>query len=265
MFSTFKEANEYLETLIPKTYVTTHALKLERVIYLLKLLNNPHRKFKSIHIGGTSGKGSTAYFLSQLLTGQGYKVGLTISPHLQSVRERFQINGKLISEEKLIFYVNKIRPLVEKTEKDLRLGRPTYFESLVALAFDYFAREKVDIAVVEVGLGGKLDATNVIQPLISIITNVDLDHTDILGDTVEKIARDKSGIIKEGSPVVSGARQLAVKNIIAKKCAENKSRLFLINKEFNYKIKKTNFSGVSFDFSWHPSLVFRLGNYWFYG
>src|SRR3990170_3256643 len=109
MFSAFRQANEYLETLIPKEYKTTQALKLERISYLLKLLENPHQKFKSIHIGGTSGKGSVAYFLSELLSGQGYKTGLTISPHLQTVRERFQINGKLISEEKLIFYVNKIK------------------------------------------------------------------------------------------------------------------------------------------------------------
>ena len=265
MFSTFKQANEYLETLIPKEYKTTQAFKLERISYLLGLLGNPHQKLKFIHITGTSGKGSVAYYLSQILSGQGYKIGLHISPHLQEVTERMQINGEMASKEKFVGLVNEIKPLVNQVDKDLRLGKPTYFETLVALAFEHFFREKVNIAIVEVGLGGKLDATNVISPLVSIITNVGLDHTDILGDTVEKIARDKSGIIKEGSPVVSGARQLAVRKIIAKKCVENKSRLFLINKEFDYKIKKVDFSGVIFDFSWldkaHPCRLSTPASY----
>ena len=236
MFSKFKEANEYLETLIPKEFKSTESLKLERINYLLKLLGNPHQKIKTIHIGGTSGKGSTAYFLSQILTRQRYKTGLHVSPHLQTIRERMQINDELISEGEFVKEMTRIKPLVEKTGSDLGLGKPTYFETTVAIAFDYFAQEKVDIAVIEVGLGGRLDATNVTHPLISIITNVDLDHTEILGNTVEKIAKDKSGIIKKDVPIISATRKLAVKTIIAKKAAENKSPIYLISDKFNFKI-----------------------------
>jgi dihydrofolate synthase/folylpolyglutamate synthase len=250
MFSNFSEANEYLETLIPEEYRSTEALKLERINYLLKLLDNPHKRFKSIHIGGTSGKGSVAYFLSQLLTSQGYKTGLHISPHLQSIKERMKVSGKIISDESFVNILNKIKPLAEKTEKDLGLKKPTYFETTVAMAFYYFAEEKVDIAVVEVGLGGKLDATNVIEPIASIITNVDLDHTDILGDTVEKIAEDKSGIIKKNTPVISGSRKLAVRKVIAKKAKKNNSPIYLIGEKFNYKVKSVSFSGVVFNFYW---------------
>ncbi|MEX0617080.1 MAG: folylpolyglutamate synthase/dihydrofolate synthase family protein [Candidatus Woykebacteria bacterium] len=250
MFSNFEQANEYLETLIPKEYKPTEALKLERITYLLKLLGKPHQKFKSIHVGGTSGKGSVCYYLSQILTAQGYKTGLHISPHLQTIRERMQINGELISEKEFVNLVNKIKPLVEETEKNLSFDKPSYFEATVAIAFDYFAKANVDIAVVEVGLGGKLDATNVIHPLISIITNVGLDHTEILGHTVEKIARDKSGIIKKNVPVISGAQQLAVKKVIAKKSLENSSKIFFINEKFGYKIREISFSGTKFDFRW---------------
>ncbi len=252
MFSNFRKANEYLESFLPENlnYSPQEVMKLDRINYLLKLLGDPHKKFKSIHVGGTSGKGSVSYFLSALLAGQGYKTGLTISPHLETVAERFQINGSEIAEKEFVNLTNKVKPLIEKTETDLHLGKPTYFEVLVAMAFDYFAKQSVGIAVVEVGLGGTLDATNVIKPTVSIITNVSLDHTDILGDTVEKIARDKSGIIKNGSPVISGARQSTVKKIIAKKSAKNNSKILFIGEKFNYKLKKVSLSGTNFDFYW---------------
>ncbi|MCH8821461.1 bifunctional folylpolyglutamate synthase/dihydrofolate synthase [Patescibacteria group bacterium] len=252
MFSTFQEANEYLENLIPLgfSYNPKDVMKLDRVKYLLKLLGNPHKKIKTIHIGGTSGKGSTAYFLSQILVGQGYKIGLHTSPHLKDISERMQINGRPIPDKNFIYHVNRIEPLIGKVEKDLRLGKPTYFETTVAITFDYFAKQNVDIAIIEVGLGGKLDATNIIHPLVSIITNVDLDHTEILGNTVEKIAKDKSGIIKKEVPVISGTNKLAVKNIIAKKAQENDSKYFLRGETFDYSIKKIDFSGINFNFSW---------------
>lgn len=250
MFSTFEQANEYLETLIPKEYKPTEALKLERITYLLKLLGDPHKKFRSIHIGGTSGKGSVAYILSQLLTRQGLKTGLHVSPHLQTIRERMQINGNFISEKDFVTLVNEIKPLVEKTEKSLGLKKPSFFETTVALAFKHFANNKIDIGVVEVGLGGRLDATNVLKPILSVITNVDLDHTDILGNTLEQIAKEKSGIIKKGVPVVSGAHQLAVKNIIAKKAEINKSPIYFINDKFRYQVVRLDFSGVKISFSW---------------
>ena len=252
MFSTFRQANKYLENFIPPgyDYNPKDVMKLDRISYLLKLLGNPHKKIKTIHIGGTSGKGSTAYFLSQILVGQGYKTGLHTSPHLKEITERMKINGKVIPNRNFVEHVNRIEPLVGKVEKDLGLGKPTYFETTVAIAFDYFAKEKVDIAVIEVGLGGKLDATNVIHPLISIITNVDLDHTEILGNTVEKIASDKAGIIKKNVPVVSRVERLSVKNIIAKKAQKNNSKTFFVGEAFNFNIKKVAFSGITFDFSW---------------
>ena len=145
MFSTFQEANEYLENFIPLgfSYNPKDVMKLDRVKYLLKLLGNPHKKIKTIHIGGTSGKGSTAYFLSQILVGQGYKIGLHTSPHLKDISERMQINGGPIPDKNFIYHVNRIEPLIGKVEKDLRLGKPTYFETTVAITFDYFYKEKV--------------------------------------------------------------------------------------------------------------------------
>jgi len=250
MFSNFEEANSFLETLIPKQYKTVKAMRLERISYLLKLLGDPHKKLKFVHIGGTSGKGSTAYFLSKILTAQGYRVGLHISPHLQIVTERMQINGVPMPKEKFVRYMNELKYLMEKFEGVSGLEKPTYFEVTVAISLDYFAREKVDIAVVEVGLGGELDATNVIKPLISIITNVGLDHTDILGKTVQKIARDKAEIIKKGAPVIIGAKQPSVQKVIRNKADRVGSELFVLGEDFNYKIKSLDLSGSSFDFIW---------------
>jgi dihydrofolate synthase/folylpolyglutamate synthase len=249
MISTFKEAVAYLETLIPTSNRTVKALRLERIVYLLKLLGNPHQKLKFVHIGGTSGKGSVAYLLSKLLNAQGYKVGLHLSPHLQKITERMQINDMPISEKKFINQVNLLLPLNRKVQKDLNLGEPTYFETLVAASFDYFEKEKVDIAIVEVGLGGTLDATNVIKPLLSIITSVGLDHTEILGKTVQKIARDKAGIIKEGSPVITGATQPSVREIIMKKAQNLDSKVYVLGSDFDHKIKNTTLSGSIFDFT----------------
>src|SRR3990167_8385489 len=195
----------WLENFIPYVW-TRKELGLERISHLLKLLGNPQNKFKSIHIAGTSGKGSTAFYISRLLQeskSQRVKVGLHISPHLVDIRERLQINGKLIPMNRFARLIGEIKPAVESM-KDSKVGYPSYFEILVAAAFLYFAKVQVDWAVVEVGLGGRLDATNVLIPAISVITNVGLDHTDILGKTVEEIAWEKAGIIKAGVPVVTG-------------------------------------------------------------
>jgi len=182
MFESYIEVRKWLENFIPHTW-TRKELGLERISYLLKLLGNPQDKFKSIHIAGTSGKGSTAYYLARLLQSSSQKpikVGLHISPHLVDIRERMQINGQLIKLTKFTKLIEDIKGPVESM-KNSKVGFPSYFEILVAAAFLYFAQEKVDWAVVEVGLGGRLDATNVLNPALTVITNVGLDHTDILG------------------------------------------------------------------------------------
>lgn len=182
-----------------------HHDPLERTRALLDLLGNPQNKFPSVLIGGTAGKGSTAYLISHILTTAGYKTGLTISPHLQKINERIQINNQQISDEKFVKLLNFVIPAIEDMKgisvglanPDLApQGAPSYFEILIAMAFLYFAQNKVDIAVVEVGMGGEFDATNTLYPLVAVLTNVSLDHTNVLGGTVQKIARTKVGIIK---------------------------------------------------------------------
>src|SRR3990167_1708971 len=197
----YEAAVKYLESFIGKVVfnIDPKSIKLhpplDRMRVLLPLLGNPQNKFKSILVGGTSGKGSTAYLISHILTTAGYKTGLTISPHLQRVNERLQINGKKISDKKFVELLVSMIRIIELM-KSMKVGEPSYFEILIAMAFLYFVQEKVDIAVVEVGMGGEFDATNTLYPLIAVLTNVSLDHTNVLGNTVEKIARTKVGIVK---------------------------------------------------------------------
>lgn len=167
---------------------------------LCAVLNNPQTKFKTIHVAGTNGKGSTSHMLASVLQSAGYKTGLYTSPHLKEFTERIRINGKEVSKDFIVNFVNRIRPVIEDIE-------PSFFEITVAMAFDYFAINKVDIAVIEVGLGGRLDSTNVITPELSVITNIGWDHKDLLGETLEKIAFEKAGIIKAGIPVIISERQ----------------------------------------------------------
>ena len=228
----YEKSVRYLESLIPGKNAKKQVYKLDRIQRLLEFIGNPQNSFKSIHIGGTSGKGSTAYMAAAILKEAGYKTGLHISPHLEEINERMQFNGKPILDQEFANLVRWIKPFVNKVEKE-GLGAPTYFEVLVALSFEYFKQKKVDIAVVEVGLGGTLDATNVIMPEVAVITNVDLDHTEILGNTVEKIARDKAGIIKEGVYVITAARQKSVLEIIKKRCKEKNAKLTIIKKHPN--------------------------------
>ena len=170
---------------------------LLNTIRLCKALDNPQHNFKSIHIAGTNGKGSVSHMLAAILQTAGYKTGLYTSPHLKDFRERIKINGEMIPEDFVISFTKKIMPLIEEIE-------PSFFEITVAMAFDYFADQNIDIAVIETGLGGRLDSTNIITPELSIITNIGLDHMNLLGDSLEKIALEKAGIIKEGVPVIIG-------------------------------------------------------------
>ncbi|MCL2413311.1 MAG: bifunctional folylpolyglutamate synthase/dihydrofolate synthase [Bacteroidales bacterium] len=170
---------------------------LDNTKKLLAELDNPETKFKSIHVAGTNGKGSTSHMLASIFQTAGYKTGLYTSPHLKDFRERIKINGVCIPEENVVDFVEKNRVFFEEI-------KPSFFEMTVALAFDYFAKEHVDIAIVEVGMGGRLDSTNVITPLLSVITNISMDHMEFLGNTLEKIATEKAGIIKPKIPVVIG-------------------------------------------------------------
>jgi len=186
---------------------------------LLTHLDNPQEKIKCIHVAGTNGKGSTSHMLASILQEAGYKVGLYTSPHLKDFRERIKINGKDISEEFVTAFINKHKSFFESNDM-------SFFEMTVGLAFDYFSKEKVDIAVIEVGMGGRLDATNIITPLISVITNIGLDHIQFLGNTLEAIAFEKAGIIKPNIPIVIGEYTLHTKPVFLAKSKECTSEIY---------------------------------------
>ncbi|HOI33254.1 MAG TPA: Mur ligase family protein, partial [Bacteroidales bacterium] len=179
---------------------------LDNTIRLLNLLNNPQQHFPAIHIAGTNGKGSVSHMIAAVLQTAGYKTGLYTSPHLRDFRERIRIDGELISEEKVVSFI-------EKHQQDFEAMQLSFFEMTVGMAFDYFASEKVDIAVVETGMGGRLDSTNLVHPLLNVITNIGFDHMQFLGDTLPKIAAEKAGIIKSGVPVVIGESQSEVQEV----------------------------------------------------
>ena len=188
---------------------------LTNTIAFSKILNFPENKFKSIHVAGTNGKGSTSHMLASILQEAGYKVGLYTSPHLKNFTERIRSNGTEIPKQKVASFITKNKDFLEAQKL-------SFFEMTVGLAFDYFASEKVDIAIVEVGLGGRLDSTNIITPELSVITNIGLDHTQFLGETLPEIAFEKAGIIKHKIPVIIGEEQAAVKQVFLKKAeAEN--------------------------------------------
>ena len=185
---------------------------LDNTVALLELLGNPHRNFKSVHVAGTNGKGSTSHMLASIFQEAGYKTGLYTSPHLRDFRERIRINGEMIPEDCVVDFIAQHQEEFEK------IGL-SFFEMTVGMAFDYFSHEQVDIAIVEVGMGGRLDSTNLITPELSVITNIGLDHVQFLGDTLEKIAFEKAGIIKEGIPVVIGETQAETHQVFEEKAA----------------------------------------------
>ncbi len=188
-------------------------------------LNNPHQQFKSVHIAGTNGKGSTAHSIAAVLQLAGYKTGLYTSPHLKSFTERIKINGHAIEEQEVVDFVKAHKDFIDHL-------RPSFFEMTVVMAFDYFARKQVDVAVIEVGLGGRLDSTNVITPLISVITNIGLDHTDFLGDTLPQIAGEKAGIIKPGIPVVISEFQEETAPVFNDVSRELKANIYFADREY---------------------------------
>jgi len=192
---------------------------LTNTIALSEQLNFPEQNFLSIHVAGTNGKGSTSHMIASVLQEAGYKVGLYTSPHLKDFRERIKINGLPVSEQNVIDFIDKNKVFLEQQQL-------SFFEMTVGMAFDAFSREKVDVAVVEVGLGGRLDSTNIITPLISVITNIGLDHTQFLGETLAEIAAEKAGIIKPGIPVVIGEKQEATVPVFNQVAKKNKAPLY---------------------------------------
>ena len=193
---------------------------LDRISNFLEIINNPHKNLKFIHIGGTNGKGSTAHYMSSILQESGYKVGLFTSPHYYDFRERIKVNNQKIDKDFITEFTNL-------NKKNIENNSLSFFELSFGLAVSYFNKSKVDIAIIEVGLGGRLDATNIINPLMSIITNISLDHTEILGDNLEDIAREKSGIIKKDSITIIGESNNLINNIFINKAKKCNSKIFI--------------------------------------
>lgn len=218
---TYKETTDYLFNCVPMFQnIGKEAYKegLYNTEVLDEHFGHPHRRYKTIHIGGTNGKGSCSHTLAAILQSAGYKVGLYTSPHLTDFRERIRVNGAMVPEDFVIKFIERERPFFEPLS-------PSFFELTTALAFLYFAEQHVDVAVIEVGLGGRLDCTNIINPDLSIITNISLDHTRFLGDTLPKIAKEKAGIIKPQTPVVIGETTEETKKIFQDKALENNSEI----------------------------------------
>ncbi|HJP64226.1 MAG TPA: folylpolyglutamate synthase/dihydrofolate synthase family protein [Mucilaginibacter sp.] len=225
----YKATLDYLYSQLPMfTRDGASAFKkdLTNTLEMCERLGNPQHQFRSVHIGGTNGKGSTSHMLAAILQTAGYKTGLYTSPHLKDFRERIRINGEMISEQHVVDFV-------EDHKADFEEIKPSFFEMTVAMAFDAFAKEKVDIAVIEVGLGGRLDSTNIITPLLSVITNIGWDHVNMLGDTLQLIAGEKAGIIKPGIPVVIGEYQPEVADIFIDKAKEQKASISFASAEWN--------------------------------
>ncbi|MDB4903178.1 MAG: fgs [Mucilaginibacter sp.] len=217
----YQETIQYLYSQLPlftRDGPSAYKANLDNTIELCQRLGNPQHKFRSVHIGGTNGKGSTSHMLAAILQTAGYKTGLYTSPHLKDFRERIRVNGQMISEQEVINFVTE-------HQNDFDEIRPSFFEMTVALAFDIFAKQKVDIAIIEVGLGGRLDSTNIINPLLSVITNIGWDHMNLLGNTLQLIATEKAGIIKPGIPVIIGEHQPEVADIFIEKAKEEDSRI----------------------------------------
>ena len=213
---TYQQTIDYLFSQLPmfsRIGAAAYKKDLHNTLELCAALGNPHQAFKSIHIAGTNGKGSTSHMLAAILQKAGYKTGLYTSPHLKDFRERIRVNGEMVEEDFVIEFVEKTKALAEKIQ-------PSFFELTVVMAFEYFARQKVDVAVIETGLGGRLDSTNVITPVLSIITNIGFDHMNLLGNTLTEIAFEKAGIIKPGVPVVIGASTPETRPVFVHKATE---------------------------------------------
>lgn len=214
---------------------------------MMAALNEPHTRFRSVHVAGTNGKGSCSHLLAAIFQAAGYKTGLYTSPHLNDFRERIRINGEMISKERVIEFYETNAALFDRI-------KASFFEMTVAMAFDYFARERVEIAVIEVGMGGRLDSTNVITPELSVITNISLDHVQFLGDTLSKIAGEKAGIIKPGVPVVIGETQVQTLPVFQKKASKCGSPITFADECYAVRQKDETQEGLVVDVVKHGGL-----------
>jgi dihydrofolate synthase / folylpolyglutamate synthase len=240
MLSTYQQAVDFLYQNLPifqRVGAAAYKENLDNTIALCSELGNPERKFKSVHVAGTNGKGSSSHMIASVLQSAGYKTGLYTSPHLKSFTERIRINGEEVPEQFVLDFVNRIRPAIERI-------KPSFFEITVGMAFAYFAQQRVDIAVIEVGLGGRLDSTNVITPELSLITNIGWDHKDILGDSLEKIASEKGGIIKYGVPVVISEHQKNIDEVFIAKAQHEAAPIYFATDSVKVTEEKVNDSRI---------------------
>ncbi|HTZ17462.1 MAG TPA: folylpolyglutamate synthase/dihydrofolate synthase family protein [Dissulfurispiraceae bacterium] len=221
-------------------------LGLDKTEAILSLADNPHKKMKCIHVAGTNGKGSVSAMIASVLKAHGFRVGLFTSPHLVSFTERIRVNDRDISEAEVSELTTEIRSAIENADRDLN---PTFFEVVTAIAFVYFVRQKVEWAVIETGMGGRLDATNLVLPEVSVITNISCDHREFLGDSLAVIAGEKAGIIKRGVPVVSAGQQKDAEDVIASAACDRSAPLVVYGRDFSGCLKSTGIEGTYFDYS----------------
>ncbi len=249
----YKETLDYLFAQLPmfqRIGKAAYKANLDNSIALDEYFNHPHHKFRCVHIAGTNGKGSVSHTLASILHQAGYKTGLYTSPHLKDFRERIKINGQKIPEQYVLEFVEKHREAFEPIN-------PSFFELTVAMAFDYFANERVDAAIIETGLGGRLDSTNIIKPDLSVITNISYDHSQFLGDTLEKIATEKAGIIKAGVPVLIGESQKKTDAVFIEKSNQLRSPVFFASQHYQIKDEPENdYSGQVFQVYQRNELIF---------
>ena len=272
----YKAALAYINTFInseksPDFSRQARFYNLERISRLLAKLGNPHRRLKVVHVAGSKGKGSTAALIASILTHAGYKIGLFTQPHLITPRERCRINSRLISEEEFAGYVDRLKPSIETMAippfppvdgREEGGGRVSFFEIYTALAFTYFADNAVDFAVIEVGLGGRLDATNVVDPLVSVITPISLEHTAILGDTHEAIAKEKAEIIKPSRPVILAPQLSEAQAVFETVAADRDAPMDEVERDIHLKRKDWSLNGQAFDLTtqstFYPDLFLPL-------
>ncbi len=256
----YNQALDYLYSFVDYSLKKTSELarvefSLDSMRVLMAALGNPERRYPILHVAGTKGKGSTAALMASALQAGGYKTGLYTSPHLQDYAERIQVNGRPISHAKLVTLVEQVKPFVVQVQK------LTTFEITTALGLLYFAQQKVDAAVVEVGLGGRLDATNVVDPLASVITSLSYDHMAVLGNTLEKITGEKAGIIKEGRPVVSSPQKDEALGVIERVAGERHAPLTLVGRDIQYAFGAHSLAGQSFTLNGTPFQIPLLGQH----
>lgn len=237
----YKKTLDYLFDRLPMFHRIGKAAyknSLDNTLKLDEIFQYPHQQYKTIHVAGTNGKGSVSHMLAAVFQTAGYKTGLYTSPHLKDFRERIKINGQMISEDEVVKWVENY-----PVKNNLWNIESSFFELTAAMAFDYFAKQKVDIAIIEVGLGGRLDSTNIITPEVSIITNIGLDHVDLLGDTLEKIAIEKAGIIKKDIPVVIGLTQNETKQVFVDTARTKQTSIFFADQEYTLSYSMLGLDG----------------------